>query len=66
MEIAEMLQDDMWGSITALWDLTLSAVFLWLLTGPILALLLYTVFKPAIRKLTPKPPGPVSSLESPD
>jgi uncharacterized protein (DUF2062 family) len=66
LEIVEMLQDDMWGSITALWDLTLSAVMLWLLTGPILALLLYTVLKPAIRKLPPKQPGPISSLESPD
>lgn len=51
-EIVELFQNDLWGSIIALWDLTLYAIFAWVLTGPFLAMLLYGIIKPVIRKLS--------------
>jgi uncharacterized protein (DUF2062 family) len=51
-EIVELFQNDLWGSIIAFWDLTLYAIFAWMLAGPLLALFLYGILKPVIRKLS--------------
>jgi uncharacterized protein (DUF2062 family) len=51
-EIVELLQNDLGGSIIALWELTLYGIFVWLLTAPIIALLLFGILKPVIRKLS--------------
>jgi uncharacterized protein (DUF2062 family) len=44
-----MLQNDFWGSLASLWDLTLYAIFAWLILSPFLILLLYGALKPVIR-----------------
>ena len=50
-EIIAVLQDDLWRSIIALWDLTLYAAFLWILIGPFLGLLFYGILNSVIPKL---------------
>ena len=47
-----LLQDDFWGSMASLWDLTLYAILTWLVISPLLILLLYSASKPVIRTLT--------------
>ena len=64
--VVEMLQDDMWGSLGALWDMTLFAVLLWLLIGPVLAVILYATLRPVIRKLSHPKHASVSGSESLD
>jgi uncharacterized protein (DUF2062 family) len=44
----ELLQNDFWGSIANLWDLTLYAILTWFIVSPFLVLLLYSVLKPTI------------------
>jgi hypothetical protein len=46
--LIELIQNDFWGSIASLWDLTLYAIFTWLIVTPFLILLLYSVLKPVI------------------
>ena len=64
--VVGLLQEDMWGSLAALWDMTLFAVLLWILIGPVLAVILYAALMPVIRKLSPPGHASVSSSESPD
>ena len=64
--VVEMLRVDMWGSLAALWDMTLFAVLLWILIGPVLAVTLYAVLLPAIRKLSPPKHASESGSESLD
>jgi uncharacterized protein (DUF2062 family) len=59
-----MLQDDMWGSLAALWDMTLFAVLFWILIGPVLAVILYAVLMPVIRKLSPPRSAPASGCDN--
>ena len=59
-----MLQDDMWGSLAAMWDMTIFAVLLWLLTGPVLALGLYVILMSVFRKLLPPRPALASGSEN--
>ncbi len=47
-----LLQNDFWGSMASLWDLTLYAILTWLVISPLMILLLYSVSKPVIRTLT--------------
>jgi uncharacterized protein (DUF2062 family) len=61
-EIVELLQNDLWGSIAAIWDLTLYAVFVWTLSGPFIFLLLYGILKPVTRKLSSEQLLAISSL----
>lgn len=49
--IIEVLKKDFWGSMADLWDVTLYAVFAWLIISPFLILLLYGLLKPVIRSL---------------
>jgi uncharacterized protein (DUF2062 family) len=49
--IIDVLKNDFWGSMVNLWDLTLYAVFAWLIISPFLVLLLYGLLKPVIRSL---------------
>ena len=58
------LQDDMWGSIAALWDMTLFAVLFWILIGPVLAVILYVALMPIIRKLSPPRSAPASGCDN--
>ena len=44
-------QNDFLGSLSAFWDLTLSAVFTWLIVCPFVILLIYSIAKPLIRRL---------------
>jgi len=59
-----MLQDDLWGSLAALRDVTLFAVLLWTLIGPVLAVILYFILTPVIRKLSPPRHASVSGYEN--
>jgi uncharacterized protein (DUF2062 family) len=43
-----MLQNDFWGSMTSLWNLTLYAIFTWMVICPFLIIILYVSLKPAI------------------
>lgn len=42
------LQNDLWKTIAEIWDLTLYAVFTWLMISPFLVLLIYSISKPLI------------------
>ena len=64
--VVGMLQDDMWGSLAALWDMTLFAVLLWILIGPVLAMILYAFLTPVIRKLSPPRHASVNGSENPE
>lgn len=44
-------QNDFLGSLSVFWDLTLYAVFTWLILCPFVALLIYYIAKPMIRRL---------------
>ena len=46
-----MIQNDFWGSMTSLWNLTLYAIFTWTVICPILLVVLYLSLKPAVRAL---------------
>ena len=50
-DLIGLLQNDFWGSIANLWDLTLYAILTWLVISPLLFLLLYSASKPVIRAL---------------
>ena len=45
------LQNDFVGTLAAFWDLTLYAVFTWLIVCPFVVLLIYGISKPVIRHL---------------
>lgn len=62
--LAETMQYDMWGSLTAFLDSTLAAVSFWMLAGPLLVLLIYSIMKSAIRRLMPGPHSPPIHAES--
>jgi uncharacterized protein (DUF2062 family) len=62
--VVGMLQEDMWGSLAALWDMTLFAVLLWILIGPVLAVILYATLTPVIRKLSPPRSASASGTEN--
>jgi uncharacterized protein (DUF2062 family) len=47
-----LLQNDFWGSMANLWDLTLYAILTWLVISPLLILMLYSASKPVIRAVT--------------
>jgi hypothetical protein len=51
-EIAALIEKDMFGAMTFLWDTTLHAVVAWTLIAPVLVLLFYHLFKPALHRLT--------------
>ncbi len=46
--IITMIQNDFWGSMTSLWNLTLYAIFTWMVICPIVLFVLYLTLKPAI------------------
>ena len=48
-DLIGLLQNDFWGSMINLWDLTLYAMLTWLVISPLLILLLYSISKPVIR-----------------
>ena len=48
-DLIGLLQNDFWGSMASLWDLTLYAILTWLVISPLLILLLYSASKPVIR-----------------
>jgi uncharacterized protein (DUF2062 family) len=50
-DLIGLLQNDFWGSMASLWDLTLYAILTWLVISPLLMLLLYSASKPVIRAL---------------
>ena len=50
-DLIGLLQNDFWGSLVSLWDLTLYAILTWLAISPLLILMLYGVSKPVIRAL---------------
>ena len=45
------LQNDLWGSLLQVWDLTLFAIFVWALVCPAVMLILFAILKPAIGKM---------------
>ena len=62
--VVEILHNDMWGSLASLWDMTLFAVLLWTLIGPVLAMILYLILMPVIRKLAPSRQASLSGSEN--
>jgi uncharacterized protein (DUF2062 family) len=50
--LIDILQNDFWGSMANLWDLTLYAMLTWLVISPLLILLLYSISKPVIRAVS--------------
>ena len=47
-----MIQNDFWGSMTSLWNLTLYAIFTWTVICPILLVALYLCLKPAVSAIS--------------
>jgi len=50
-DLIGLQQNDFWGSMAGLWDLTLYAILTWLVISPLIFLLLYSASKPVIRAL---------------
>ena len=50
-EFIELIKTDFWGSMARFWDLTLYAVFVWLIIAPFLIILIYNLLKPVIRRI---------------
>ena len=51
-DLIGLLQNDFWGSMANLWDLTLYAILTWMAISPLLILMLYNASKPLIRTLS--------------
>jgi uncharacterized protein (DUF2062 family) len=51
-EIMAMIDENVWGAILFLWDTTVRAVGAWFLVGFLMTLILYTLFKPGISRLS--------------
>jgi uncharacterized protein (DUF2062 family) len=51
-EIMALIDKDVWGAILFLWDTTVRAIGAWFLVGSVLTLLLYTLLKPGIARLS--------------
>ncbi len=51
--LIHLLKNDFWGSITNLWNLTLYAIFIWIIICPFLILILYRILKPTIGAISP-------------
>jgi uncharacterized protein (DUF2062 family) len=51
-DLIGLLQNDFWGGLTNLWDLTMYAILTWSAISPLLILMLYSASKPVIRALT--------------
>jgi len=49
--LIELIQNDFWGSIASLWNVTLYAIFIWMVLCPILILILYALLKSVLRAL---------------
>ena len=47
-----MIQNDFWGSMTSLWNLTLYAIITWTVICPILLVVLYLSLKPAVSAIS--------------
>jgi len=60
-EMIELLRTDLWGSLTAFWDLTLYAASTWLFISPLLLFVLYGVLKPVVRKFCSSQHSPLTS-----
>ncbi len=50
-EIIDLIQNDLWGSFSMLWNLTVYAVVLWLIISPLIVVVLYQILKPALIRL---------------
>ena len=51
-DLMGLLQNDFWGSMANLWDVTLYAILTWMAISPLLILMLYSASKPVIRTLS--------------
>ena len=51
-DLIGLLQNDFWGGMANLWDLTLYAILTWMAISPLLILMLYSASKPVIRTLS--------------
>ena len=58
--LIELFQNDFWGSMTSLWNVTLYAIFIWMVICPFLILILYAILKPVIGALAPYSSQPAS------
>ncbi|MGD2096243.1 MAG: DUF2062 domain-containing protein [Desulfobacterales bacterium] len=47
-DLIAMFQNDFWGSMSSLWNLTLFAILTWTVIFPILLVVLYLTLKPAV------------------
>ncbi|MGD9032742.1 MAG: DUF2062 domain-containing protein [Desulfobacteraceae bacterium] len=56
-EIIAMIDKDVWGAILFLWDTTVHAIGAWFLVGSAMTLILYTLLKPGISRLSFKSSG---------
>jgi uncharacterized protein (DUF2062 family) len=50
-EIIDLIQNDVWGSLGVLWNLTIYAVVVWLIMSPLVIIILYKILKPALKRL---------------
>ena len=51
-DLISLLQNDFWGNMANLWDLTLYAILTWLVISPLLIMMLYNASKPVIRAMS--------------
>jgi uncharacterized protein (DUF2062 family) len=50
-EIIDLIQNDVWGGLGVLWNLTIYAVVVWLIISPLMIIILYKILKPALKRL---------------
>ena len=51
-DLIGLLQNDFWGSMASLWDLTLYAILTWMAISPLLILILFSAATPVVRTLS--------------
>ena len=51
-DLIGLLQNDFWGSMASLWDLTLYAILTWMAISPLLIMILYRASTPVVRTLS--------------
>ncbi len=51
LQVVAMLNQDLWGAVSLLWNPTLRAIAVWLILAPLATMILYRVLIPTIRKL---------------
>ncbi|MGB7496338.1 MAG: DUF2062 domain-containing protein [Candidatus Acidiferrum sp.] len=62
-QVSEMLRTDLWGAITLLWTTTWHALVVWALMAPFMAMLIYVVLVPGLRRVLKRTHADLATAE---